>query len=187
MPCLRACADQQGATVTGHLETTFRRHGVPEALFVDNGPPWGEATGESWTRLGVWLLKLGVKVLHSRPYHPQGRGKNERFHRTLAAEVFALERFADLAARFKCWIVVGMPEVDLETGVFYNTAVLIGPDGPAGRYRKTHAYISEPKWAKDGDLGLPVFETPLGRIALTICMRPLTAVFRCSRFRSSIM
>ena len=30
--------------------------------------------------LGVWLLKLGVAVLHSRPYHPQSRGKNERFH-----------------------------------------------------------------------------------------------------------
>jgi len=97
VPCLKACADQQGATVKGHLETTFRRYGLPEAMFVDNGPPWGEATGESWTRLGVWLMKLGITVLRSRPYHPQGRGKNERFHRTLAAEVFALKRFADLA------------------------------------------------------------------------------------------
>jgi predicted amidohydrolase len=79
-------------------------------------------------------------------------------------------RFAEIAARYGCWIVVGLPEVDPQTGVFYNTAVLIGPDGPLGRYRKTHAYISEPKWAKDGDLGLPVFETPLGRIAMTICM-----------------
>jgi predicted amidohydrolase len=78
--------------------------------------------------------------------------------------------FGEIAARHDCWIVVGMPEVDSETGVFYNSAVLIGPDGPAGRYRKTHAFISEPKWAKDGDLGLPVFETPLGRIAITICM-----------------
>ena len=47
--------------------------------------------------MGVWLLKLGVAVLHSRPYHPQSRGKNERFHRTLKAEVFALRRFRDLA------------------------------------------------------------------------------------------
>jgi transposase InsO family protein len=38
----------------------------------------------------VWLLKLGVRMIHSRPYHPQSRGKNERFHRTLKAEVFAL-------------------------------------------------------------------------------------------------
>jgi hypothetical protein len=46
--------------------------------------------------LRVWLLRLGVDVVYSRPYHPQSRGKNERFHRTLKAEVFALRRFRDL-------------------------------------------------------------------------------------------
>lgn len=97
VPCLQACADQRGLTVKAHLTTTFARYGLPEAIFVDNGTPWGSSGGERWTRLGVWLLKLGVKVLHSRPYHPQSRGKNERLHRTLAAEVLALQRFADLA------------------------------------------------------------------------------------------
>jgi len=96
--CLAACADEQGRTVRTHLETAFRRYGLPEAMFVDNGGPWGFTTTEPWTRLGVWLLKLGVGVIHSRPYHPQSRGKNERFHRTLKAEVFAFERFRDLAA-----------------------------------------------------------------------------------------
>lgn len=43
------------------------------------------------------VLKLGIEIIHSRPYHPQGRGKNERFHRTLAAEVFALRPLRDLA------------------------------------------------------------------------------------------
>ena len=97
VPCLQACADQQTQTVQTHLETTFRRYGLPEAIFVDNGSPWGDASGERWTRLGVWLLKLGVKLIYSRPYHPQSRGKNERFHRTLKAEVFALRRFSDFA------------------------------------------------------------------------------------------
>jgi putative transposase len=47
--------------------------------------------------------------LHSRPYHPQSRGKNERFHRTLKAEVFALQRFRDLAEvqqAFDAWRIV---------------------------------------------------------------------------------
>ena len=79
-------------------------------------------------------------------------------------------RFAEMAADHDCWIVVGLAEVDPETDIYYNSAVLIGPEGPVGLYRKTHSYISEPKWAKDGDLGLPVFETPIGRIAMTICM-----------------
>src|SRR4051812_38581426 len=77
------------------------------------------------------------------------------------------DHFAQIASRHDCWIVVGLAEVDTETGVYYNSAVLIGPEGPVGLYRKSHAYISEPKWAKDGDLGLPVFDTPLGRIAIT--------------------
>ncbi|WP_441235142.1 nitrilase-related carbon-nitrogen hydrolase [Bradyrhizobium sp. 930_D9_N1_4] len=78
-------------------------------------------------------------------------------------------RFAALAAAHDCYIVVGMPEVD-EDGIYFNSAVLIGPDGIVGRHRKTHPYISEPKWAAAGDLHNQVFETPIGRIALLICM-----------------
>jgi transposase InsO family protein len=95
--CLRAYGNEQSETVRSGLEATFHRYGLPDAMLVDNGSPWGDGPGQSWTRLGVWLLKLGVDVLHSRPYHPQTSGKNERFHRTLKAEVFALRRFRDLA------------------------------------------------------------------------------------------
>src|SRR5258708_14520624 len=62
-----------------------------------------------------------------------------------------------------------MPEVDGD-GIYFNCAVLIGPDGVIGRHRKTHPYISEPKWAAPGDLDHQVFDTPIGRIALLICM-----------------
>jgi len=78
-------------------------------MFVDNGSPWGDSSGQRWTRFGVWLLKLGVNRLHSRPYNPQSRGKNERFHRTLNAEVLALQRFRDFAEvqrAFDTWRVV---------------------------------------------------------------------------------
>jgi len=107
--CLQACSDQKSLTVQGKLEKTFCCYGLPDAVFVDNGAPWGEASGESWTRLGVWLLKLGVDVLHSRPYHPQSRGKNERFHRTLKAEVFALREFrtmTEVQRAFDEWRIV---------------------------------------------------------------------------------
>jgi transposase InsO family protein len=95
--CLQAYSNERSETVQRGLAATFDRYGLPDAMLVDNGSPWGDGPGQSWTRLGVWLLKLGVDVLHSRPYHPQTRGKNERFHRTLKAEVFALRRFRDLA------------------------------------------------------------------------------------------
>jgi transposase InsO family protein len=72
---LRACADEQGQTVQGQLEGIFRHYGLPDAFFVDNGTPWGDSSGQHWTRFGVWLLKLGIGLLHSRPFpsHPEGR------------------------------------------------------------------------------------------------------------------
>ncbi len=47
------------------------------------------------------------------------------------------DRFAALARKHDCYIVVGMPEVDGD-GIYFNCAVLIGPDGVIGRHRKTH-------------------------------------------------
>ena len=94
--CLKACGNEQRFTVQDHLTATFRRYGLPEAFYTDNGSPWGDASGVHWTGLKVWLLKLGVRVVHARPRHPQARGKNERFHRTLKAEVFAMRRFRNL-------------------------------------------------------------------------------------------
>jgi len=135
--CLAACANEQGRTVQGHLEHTFRRYGLPDAFFVDNGSPWGDSSGQRWTRLGVWLLKLGVGVLHSRPYHPQGRGKNERFHRTLEAEVFALRRLRNLAEAqqdFDRWRLVYNCERPHEA---------LGQEVPASRYRPSSRSMPE--------------------------------------------
>jgi transposase InsO family protein len=92
-----ACADYQTATVQAHLTQVFRTYGVPTRLLCDNGPPWGDGGGAGWTPLRVWLLELGVELIHGRPYHPQTQGKDERFHRTLAAEAVRGHTFATLA------------------------------------------------------------------------------------------
>ena len=58
------------------------------------------------TPLTVWLLRLGVGVRHGRPWHPQTQGKQERFHRTLKAEVLTGPVFGDFAkvqTRFDQW------------------------------------------------------------------------------------
>ena len=55
------------------------------------------------------------------------------------------ERFGELAARYGCYIVVGMPEVDHETDIYYNSLALVGPDGVVGKYRKpTHSSPKTP-------------------------------------------
>lgn len=129
VPCLKACSDQQNHTVRAALQATFQRYGLPDAMFVDNGSPWGDASGRHWTRLRVWLLKLGIELIYSRPYHPQSRGKNERFHRTLYDEVFALKRFEgfdQVQRAFDLW---------REVYNFQRPHEALGLKVPADRYR----------------------------------------------------
>jgi predicted amidohydrolase len=79
-------------------------------------------------------------------------------------------RFQQLAATYDCYIALSLPEVDPESDVYYNAAALLGPQGMLGKYRKIHSYIAEPRWARDGDLDWPIWETPLGRLSILICM-----------------
>ena len=69
-------------------------------MLMDNGSPWGSggyAAVSPWTRLTVWLARIGVTAGHGSPNHPQTQGKEERFHRTLVAEVLRWQTFHDLA------------------------------------------------------------------------------------------
>jgi transposase InsO family protein len=96
--CLSACHDQTTATVQERLIAVFRRFGLPERINMDNGAPWGHGADHRWTPLTVWLAQLGVRPSHSRPYHPQTNGKDERFHRTMKRDVLHARSFADLPA-----------------------------------------------------------------------------------------
>jgi transposase InsO family protein len=92
---LKACADQRGATVQDGLTSVFRRYGLPAAMLMDNGSPWGDRD-LPFTGLSLWLIRLGIRVSHGRPYHPQTQGKDERFHRTLKFEVLRHFNFTTL-------------------------------------------------------------------------------------------
>jgi transposase InsO family protein len=86
---LVACADQRTETTRLALTNIFRRYGLPWRMTMDNGKPWAAFAGgrTRHTRFSVWLIRLGVRVSHSRPYHPQTQGKDERLHRTLGVEL----------------------------------------------------------------------------------------------------
>ena len=80
-----------------HLEAAFRRYGLPARMNFDNGAPWGSPGQPGQvTGLGLWLIRLGIRISYSRPYHPQTNGKEERFHRSLKAEVLNGRSFDDL-------------------------------------------------------------------------------------------
>jgi transposase InsO family protein len=93
---ISACGDERDTTVRARLVPVFRRYGLPFAMLMDNGPPWGDGGGQPHTAFTVWLMRLGVQVTHGRPFHPQTQGKDERFHRTFKVEVLNGKSFRDL-------------------------------------------------------------------------------------------
>lgn len=93
----RACGNEQWETVQRELTMVFREYGLPDAMLMDNGSPWGITAGGRFTILGVWLLRLGVYTIHGRKCHPQTQGKVERIHRTMEAELLSQHTFDSLA------------------------------------------------------------------------------------------
>jgi hypothetical protein len=92
---LKSCANEQSSTVFQHLSSVFREYGLPNQINVDNGNPWGHSSGAKYTPLTIWLMRLGITVTHSRPWHPQTNGKIERFHRTLKNDVISRNKIKD--------------------------------------------------------------------------------------------
>lgn len=94
---LQACARTDTGNVRPWLKQAFERYGLPVAINTDNGSPWGSpALPGALSELSVWWVRLGIRVSHSRPYHPQTNGKDERFHRSLKAEVLNGRAFTTL-------------------------------------------------------------------------------------------
>jgi transposase InsO family protein len=92
------CPNQGFVAVQTVLTTLFREVGLPERILSDNGIPWGSpATPGGLTRLSAWWIRLGIRVSHGRPFHPQTQGKVERSMRTVKAELRPQEAFPDAA------------------------------------------------------------------------------------------
>lgn len=72
-----------------------------------------------------------------------------------------------LAAELSLHIVSGLAERDGKA--FFNSAILCGPSGYIGKYRKLHLWNREKLFFQPGDLGLPVFDTVIGKLGVAIC------------------
>ena len=78
-----------------------------------------------------------------------------------------------IARKSKTYIVFGMPELSEKAqATIYNSAVLVGPEGLVGKYRKihlpTHSVFEEKRYFRPG-YQTAVFDTELGKIGLIIC------------------
>ncbi len=69
------------------FEHLFQEHGLPIGILTDNGTPFSCSTAlGGLSKLSVWWIKLGIRVLRIQPSHPEQNGVHERMHRTLKAE-----------------------------------------------------------------------------------------------------
>lgn len=82
----RALVSPKLPDVKQRLELAFSMFGLPQYMLSDNGPPFGSTGLGRLTRLGVWLLRLGIQPVFIEPGRPDQNGRHERFHETLKAE-----------------------------------------------------------------------------------------------------
>ena len=99
------------------LRRAITRRGVPQVLYADNGAPFSNA----------WLARtcgvLGIRLVHSKPYSPEGRGKQERLNRYIREAFLAeathhgIESLDQLNDLFAAWAEhVANRRVHAETG-----------------------------------------------------------------------
>jgi transposase InsO family protein len=104
--CLKACLSEDEVSVRRALEEAFHNYGLPIAMTMDNGSPWKGYPKQRLSSLTVWLMRMGIKVGHSRPCHPQTQGKLERFHQSFKKEVLKYHNFQDIVEaqnNFNAW------------------------------------------------------------------------------------
>jgi transposase InsO family protein len=83
------------------LEQAFLSRGLPRKLYVDNGPAFRSH------HLKYVAASLSIALIHARPYKPQGKGKIERWFRTVRLQFlqkFTGKTLPDLNTAFDKWL-----------------------------------------------------------------------------------
>jgi putative transposase len=99
---LQACSTERESEMLALVVKALRACGAPDVLYADNGPTYvGEALATACGRLGIGLV-------HAKPYDPQARGKMERFWRTLREQCLdhlgGLGSLHDAQVRLLAWL-----------------------------------------------------------------------------------
>lgn len=128
-----------GEHVRAELVRLFKKHGLPQVLQCDNGSPFISTRARGgFTTLSVWVTGLGIRIVRSRPGHPQDNGGHERMHRDLAQEVQRWPQ-ADLRAQQR--------ELDRWMQEFNHVRPhdALGGKTPSDLYRPSDRKLREPR------------------------------------------
>ena len=98
------CLGETALDIEGVLKQALLKRGVPIKLVVDNG-----AAYRAQTLQGI-CARLGIHLIFCRPYAPEGKGKLERWHRTVRDQFLSelderrITALDDLNARLWAWL-----------------------------------------------------------------------------------
>jgi putative transposase len=98
------CTSETALEIEGVLKQAVLKRGIPKKLVVDNGAAYRAATLQ-----GI-CARLDIRLVYCRPYAPEGKGKLERWHRTLRDQFLSeidltrVNDLEDLNARLWAWI-----------------------------------------------------------------------------------
>lgn len=99
---IQACATERESEMLALLVKAVRLHGAPEMLYLDNGSTY------SGDALRTMCGRLGIALVHAKPYDPEARGKMERFWRTMREQCVSFLGAAgslhDVQVRLLAWI-----------------------------------------------------------------------------------
>lgn len=98
------CLGETALDIEGVLKQAVLKRGIPKKLLLDNGPAYRTHS------LQTICARLAIRLIHCRPYEPEGKGKIERFHRTFREGflneivINQITHLADLNSRLWAWI-----------------------------------------------------------------------------------
>lgn len=149
----------------------MNKSGYISAGYLQFEPLLGDPC-ENMNRIGKLLDKIVKADLIVLPELANSGYKFESREQAIelsevAEESIFVDFLATQAKKHKIHIVSGFNE--RENDKLYNTAILVGPDGMIGRYRKIHLFMDEPDIFEIGNLGLPVFDIGKCKIGMLIC------------------
>ena len=93
--CFEPLSDLTLASAWPVLWELFNEYGLPEALLCDGAFAARHDGGGGVSELDQRLIRLGIRPIHGRPYHPQTQGKVERLHGTLQRELLSFDARRD--------------------------------------------------------------------------------------------
>jgi predicted amidohydrolase len=137
----------QFAPVLGDVEATMRK--IDRLIGAD-------------VAADIWVLP----ELCNSGYNFSSREQAWETSEAVSGSVF-VQYLESVCERLDCHVVSGFNERDGDS--LYNSAVLVGPGGYVGTYRKLHLFLNEKDHFEPGDVGLPVFDVGSCKLGMLVC------------------